>query len=190
MIPYKQLSDNDLLYLMSKDREQAFNELFNRYWDKLLQKAIQKIDDVMEAENIVQDVFVSLWRRRKELKITNSFSHYLLVSVKYRIIKVLNRQRVRRVYFEEGCSSIDLLDDSTRQYLDFVELQERLEQLVGNLPEKARLIYRMNKEEGMSYREIASELDITEKAVDAHLGRVKKALRSGLQRFLSVYLFI
>jgi len=190
MIPYKQLSDSDLLCLMAKGQEQAFSELFSRYWDKLLQIAIHKIDDIMEAENIVQDVFVSLWKRRKELNITGSFQHYLMVAVKYRVIKVLNHQRVRRVYFEDGCSSVDLLDDSTRQYLDFVELQDRLEQLVGNLPEKARLIYRMNKEEDMSYREIASELDITEKAVDAHLVRAKKVLRSGLQRFLSVYLFV
>ena len=70
MIPDKHLSDRELLYLMSKGKEQAFNELFNRYWDKLLQTAIHKVDDVMEAENIVQDVFVSLWKRRKDLNIT------------------------------------------------------------------------------------------------------------------------
>ena len=189
MIPDKHLSDRELLYLMSKGKEQAFNELFNRYWDKLLQTAIHKVDDVMEAENIVQDVFVSLWKRRKDLNIAGNFQHYLLVAVKYRIIKALNHQRVRRLYFEEGHGSVDLLDDATQQYLDFAELQGRLEQLVGMLPEKARLIYRMNKEEGMSYREIASALDITEKAVDAHLVRVKKNLRAGLQRFQAVYLW-
>lgn len=190
MMPHKTLSDSELLCLMSKGKEQAFSELFNRYWDKLLQTAIHKIGDVMEAENIVQDVFVSLWKRRKDLNITGNFQHYLLVAVKYRIIKVLNHQRVRRMYFEEGHGSVDLLDDATQQYLDFAELQERLEQLVGDLPQKARLIYRMNKEEGMSYREIASELNITEKAVDAHLVRVKKNLRSGLQHFLSLYLLV
>src|SRR5690606_3202259 len=146
MIPYKQLSDSDLLCLMTKDQEQAFSELFSRYWDKLLQTAIHKIDDVMEAENIVQDVFVSLWKRRKELNITGSFQHYLLVAVKYRLKKVLHDQRVRRVDVEQGCNSVDLLDASTRQYLDFVELQVRLEQHGGKLTEKARLIYRMNKE--------------------------------------------
>ena len=190
MLSYHMLSDSELLDLMARGKEHAFNELFNRYWDKLLQTAIHKVDDVMEAENIVQDVFVSLWKRRKTLEIKGSFSHYLLVSVKYRVIKTLNRQRMHRLYREEGLAGADLLDDSTQQYLDFQELKQRLEELVGNLPEKARLIYCMNKDEGMSYREIAEELNMTEKAVDAHLVRARKILRSGLYYCLLLYLLI
>ncbi len=189
MLLYQMLSDHELLDLIAEGKEHAFNELFNRYWDKLLQTAVHKVEDVMEAENIVQDVFVSLWKRRKDLQIKGSFSHYLLVSVKYRVIKTLNRQRTQRLYLEGEHAYTDLLDDSTQQYLDFMELRQRLEKLIGDLPEKARLIYRMNKDEGMSYREIAEELNITEKAVDAHLVRTKKILRSGLYHFLLLNLF-
>ncbi|SEN92808.1 RNA polymerase sigma-70 factor, ECF subfamily [bacterium A37T11] len=184
----EQLSDERLLELIAQNNEKAFNTLYNRYWEKLLQVATYKTQDIMEAENIVQDLFVSLWKRRADLDIRGDFSHYLLVSVKYRVIKVLNKQRSRRLYEERSINSVDLLDNTTQQLLDFRELQQQLEALVGALPEKIQLIYRMNKEEGKSYKEIASTLNMSEKAVDAHLVRVKKRLWSSLSNFLSVFL--
>ena len=81
-----------------------------------------------EAENIVQDVFVSLWDRRNQLVIKGSLEAYLVVSVKYRVIKWLNRQYTQSLYNDEGVA-IDVLDDSTQEYLAFDELQERLAQV-------------------------------------------------------------
>lgn len=139
----------------------------------------------MEAENIVQDVFVSLWKRRESLRIKGDFSHYLFVSVKYRVLKVLAKQSAERSVSLDMATEI--LDDSTQQYLDFEEIRERLEVLVGKLPVKSRLVYQM-KNEDKSYKEIAAELKISEKAVDAHLLRARRKLRVELGSFLGSFL--
>ncbi|MNR26805.1 RNA polymerase sigma factor [compost metagenome] len=143
---------------------------------------------MIEAENIVQDVFVSLWKRRACLEINSEFKNYLIVSVKYGVIKFLNRQRTKRLAEENSASSYDVLDDSTQQYLDFEELRFKLEEMISKLPQKIALIYRMNKDEGMSHREIAHTLGMSEKAVNSHLVRTKKILRAGLDTFLSTIL--
>jgi RNA polymerase sigma-70 factor (family 1) len=184
-----ELSDKELLELMSRDNKLAFNTLYYRYWDKVFSYALQKMADVMEAENVVQDVFFSLWQRRFTLQISGEFQHYLVVSVKYRVIKELNKQRSQRIYEGYATSATDVLDDSTQQYLAFDELYERLEAAIRSLPERSQLIYRMNKEDGLSYKEIGGELNLTEKAVGLHLVRIKKVLRATLGGFLTTILF-
>jgi len=188
MTDYTKFTDSKLLELMAQDDQVAFTTIYNRYWIKTLNLAVHKIGDVMEAENIIQDIFVSLWKRRQSLIITNALENFLLVSVKYRVIKVLNSQRTERLYNEINCFTVDVLDDSTQQYLSFEELRQRLEMLIGKLPEQSRLIYRMNKEENMSYKAIAEELNITERSVEAHLARAKKTLKTALGSFLATFL--
>ena len=179
-------TDSELLALFKQGDQAAFDILYQRYWQRVLALAHQKTGDLMEAENIVQDVFVSLWKRRYSLTLTGDFSNYLFVSVKYRVLKVLAQKKRR--YAESLEAAEDLLDDSTQQYLAFDELRGRLEMLISALPEKSQVVYRLNKEEGKSYKEIAEELDMTEKAVDAHLVRAKRSLRTGLGSFLGSFL--
>jgi RNA polymerase sigma-70 factor (family 1) len=188
MTDYTEFTDHKLLELMAQDDHVAFNTIYNRYWSKVLNLATHKTGDIMEAENIIQDIFVSLWKRRHSLIITNALENFLFVSVKYRVIKVLNTQRTERLYNETDGLTVDVLDDSTQQYLSFEELRQRLEMLIGKLPEQSRLIYRMNKEENMSYKAIAEKLDITERSVEAHLARAKKTLKTALGSFLTTFL--
>lgn len=111
-----------------------------------------------------------------------------MASVKYRVIKLLDKQRQQRLYQQAVLPAMDLLDDSTQQFLDLAELTRRLEELVGLLPETSRLVYKLNKEEGKSYKEISEQMGISEKAVDGHLSRAKKVLRTGLGSHLSSFL--
>ncbi|HWW39420.1 RNA polymerase sigma-70 factor [Pedobacter sp.] len=182
------LSDHELVLLLKEGRHTAFEELYNRYWKKILHLATQKTGDIIEAENIVQDIFVSLWKRREDLSISSSLNNYLVVSIKYRVIKWLDKQRSQRLYEGEQLATYDILDDSTQQYLEFQELRDRLEKVLATLPEKSVIIYRMNREAGMSHREIAIELGMSEKAINSHLVRTKKILRAHLSSFLASFL--
>jgi RNA polymerase sigma-70 factor (family 1) len=180
--------DSELAGLLKSGDHAAFTVIYRRYWKKLLHYALQKTGDAMEAENIVQDVFVSLWNRRAKLQFSGELSPYLTVSVKYRVIKLLSKQNARRKYASDTLHTLDLPDDSTRSWLEFTELQERLEQLLNVLPEKAQLIYRLHNDEGRSHREIADELGMNEKAVNTQLVRTRKSLRLGLNSFLNSFL--
>jgi len=188
MKSYPSFTDAELITLFCEGDNHAFTEIYNRHWKQVLYYAAQKTEDIAVAEDIVQDVFVSLWKRRAQLEIIAEFKNYLIVSIKYRVIKFLNRQRIKRLAEQSNVLNYDVLDDSTQQYLDFDELRSALEEMVSKLPERTALIYRMNKEEGMSHREIAIEMGMSEKAVNANLVRTKKILRAGLNTFLLGFL--
>ena len=184
MCNYTILNDQELISLLQADDERSFTEMYNRYWTKLFAIAANKLRDLNEAEEIVQDIFVSLWKRRNVLSVTDTLSVYLAVSVKYRVIKVLDKRNHQQKYADYSKSAFNIYDDSTQQWLEFEELKNQLSILVADLPEKCRLVYQLSRESGLSHRKIAEQLGISEKTVEAHLGKAMKTLRAGLGQLL------
>ena len=184
----KSYTDSELLSLLRQGVESGFTEIYNRYWKNLLVVAANKTRDLDEAEEIVQDIFVSLWNRRETLEITSSLNNYLAVSVKYRVIKALAKKNHRQKFAEQNLQNNILLDDSTQEWLEFEELQQQLQELVAALPEKCRLVYQLSRESGYSQKQISEELGIAEKTVEAHLSKALKSIRNGLNHFLYTFL--
>lgn len=185
MARYSTHSDQELLDLLKKDDDAAFTEIYNRYWKKLFTAASNKLDDLAEAEDIVQQVFITIWNRRAVLEITSSLASYLAVAVKYHVFKSLDKNFKRRQFAgdEAAAAILEVADDSTRQWLEFQEVRERLALLVAALPEKCRLVYQLSREQGYSQKQIAAELDISEKTVEAHMSKAIKSLKTGLKSF-------
>jgi RNA polymerase sigma-70 factor (family 1) len=181
---YNILNDKELTSLLQAGDEHAFTEIYNRYWSKLFAIAANKIRELGEAEEIVQDIFVSLWKRRAELSVIDTLSSYLAVSVKYQVIKVLDKRNNQKKYSDYSQHTANITDDSTQQWLEFEELRSRLAAFVADLPEKCRLVYQLSRESGYSQKKIAVELSISEKTVEAHLGKAIKTLRARLSQFL------
>ncbi len=181
MTAYSQYLDNKLVQLLTIGDETAFTEIYNRYWAKLFSVASNKVKDLSIAEELVQDIFLDLWKRRKEITITGELAAYLAVAMKYKVINArLKLDRARE--FVQQASKFSNTDDSTRQNLSFSELKGRLEVLVNKLPENYQLIYRLSREAGLSQKEISQHLEITEKAVEGRLSRAIKFIQSGLGR--------
>jgi len=183
-MPLDLLTDSELLILMQQGDEKGFTEIFNRYWKVILAVAANKTGDLDEAEEIVQDIFVSLWNRREQLQLTSSLKNYLTVSVKYQVIKALAKKNNYQKFADHSSLANDLLDNSTQEWLEFEELRHRLSELVAELPEKCRLVYQLSRDAGYSQKQIAKELGISEKTVEAHLGKALKTLRAGLNQFI------
>jgi RNA polymerase sigma-70 factor (family 1) len=181
---YNILNDKELVGLLQAGDEFAFTEIYNRYWSKLFAIAANKIRELNEAEEVVQDIFVSLWKRRNELGIIDTLSAYLAVSVKYRVIKILDKRNSRQKYADHRQRAASLADDSTQQWLEFEELKNRLAAFVADLPEKCRLVYQLSRESGFTQKKIATEMGISEKTVEAHLSKALKTLRARLSQFL------
>lgn len=180
-----QYPDAELAALLRDNDEEAFTEIYNRYWKRLLTVAVNKTGSLEEAEEIVQDIFVSLWERRGRLELTTSLENYLAVSVKYRVIKAFAKKGREQKYLRHGLETADLADGATQEWLDFEELRAQLSTLVSRLPRKCRLVYRLSREAGYSQKQVAKEMGISEKTVEAHLGKALKLIRSGLHHFLS-----
>lgn len=172
-------SDEQLLDLLRQGDEVAFTMIYNRYWDKLFTVAAHKLNNAAEAEEVVQEIFLDLWNRREIVQVHSALSSYLAVAVKYKVINILAHRNVKLKALME--LKRPEADYSTSNWLSFEELQENLEKLVAKLPGKCRIVFRMSRSEGLTQKQIASALDISEKTVEAHLGKAIRILRTGLQ---------
>ncbi len=180
------ISDSELLPLLSKGDEKAFTEIYNRYWEKLLFLGSIKLRSLAVAEELVQDIFLDLWNRRAELNITGSLESYLAVSMKYKVINAQVRLMRTEKHLKEAGSIANLQRNTTEEWVQFQELRQRLSALVSKLPERCRITYELKNETGLSQKQIADRLNISEKAVEANLARAMKALRSAINQLFSL----
>ena len=170
--------ESELLHALHSGSEEAFTEIYEHYWLKLLALAYSHTNDKQDAEEIVQDVFVSIWRRRTTFKI-NSLSRYFAIAIKFSVFKFKQRQARKRVLEQENCQQEELSDDDQRMEARFLE--EYFRAVVEQLPEKCRMVFNYSRVQGMNNSEIATEMEISEKTVEAHLTKAIKALRISLK---------
>lgn len=176
---YTTYPDGELVGFLQNGDHKAYRELYMRYWDKLFYLAGKKLEDLYEAEHIVQDVFLDIWDRRAFLDITGSFEGYLVVAVKYRIINFQVKRSRDRQRDQLVSGMAPGVDNPTEKWMDFEELQVLLRDQVSRLPEKCGLAFRL-RQDGLSYREIADQMDISERTVQMHLTHARKSLKAGL----------
>lgn len=184
---YSTYLDSELIELLQHGNDDAFTELYNRYWNKLFFIAATRLKNFTDAEEVVQDIFLDLWNRRELLALTSTLASYLAVAVKYRVINVMAKRNRQARYDIYAVNHLSIADESTEEWLNFEELKMRLSKLVAQLPEKCRLVYQLSREAGYSQKQIAKELDISEKTVESHIGRAIKNLRKGLHLFSSFF---
>lgn len=182
MSSYNTYTDRELLAFLQKGDETAFTTLYLRYWDKLFYLAGKKLDDLSEAENIVQDIFLDIWRRREKLAIYDNIDGYLVVAVKYRIINAQAKRSRQEAMGKQVARQVSEADHSTEHQIAFDALLDLLQEKISRLPEKCRMAFSL-REEGLSQREIASRMDISEKTVEMHVSRALKSLRTVLRLF-------
>lgn len=180
MTDYSQYSDDDLLQELQYNRESALVALYNRYWDKLFVVAANLLNRAEEAEECVQNVFLSLWKRRENLQLRYSLHTYLAVSVKYQSLTMLAHvhRRSAQVEWNEALDMVDTVSPE-EAYLA-KELQRRIEQSINRLPAQCQLVFRMSREKNMSARAIADELQLSENTVKMHLKNATKKLKGDL----------
>lgn len=185
MSAYNGLSDNELYALLAQDNEEAFTLLYHKYWKRMLYKAMLKLQSEIDAEEVVQDAFVDIWKSRHRIEIQHSFSTYLAAIVRYKVMAKMAANKKQLLQHVENMNDLHVADHSTEQWLSFFDLQAEIETAVKALPEKCQLVFRMSREAGMSDKQIAGKLDISQKAVEAHITRALKSLRTSISQFLT-----
>jgi RNA polymerase sigma factor, sigma-70 family len=184
MINYENHTEEHLLTLLGRDDELAFTEIYNRYWKKLYATAYERLKSKELAEDVVHEVFTSLWQRRHEAVI-KSLNAYLAAATRYCTLKLFSG-------FSKADNPVEemaLPDHSTGQaFIDFRFLEQMLQQEVNRLPEKCRLVFRYSRQEQMTNNEIARELGISSKAVEKHITRAIKQLSVSLKSFFHLFL--
>lgn len=171
------LTDSNLIELLKNDNKASFEELYNRYWDKLYSHAYKRVQKEEIAEEIVQDFFTSLWINRTMLQITISFNSYTYAAVRNLVFKYYQKEYSHKKYQEVARLYATESDHSTEDLIDYNDLLRTIEKEVVALPPKCQGVYRLSRNEYKSNKEIANILQISEKTVENHITRALRVLR-------------
>ena len=167
---------------IKKSDEQAFEVLFTAFYKSLCLYAKQFLNEDEAAEEVAQDIFVKLWEKRNSLEIEISVKNYLFRSVKNQCLNVLQHNKIKKQYSEKVLESSKQDPDPSQYFLE-IELAQKIELTIDSLPDKRKEIFRMSREEGMKYKEIADKLNISIKTVEAQMGLALKYLREKLKKY-------
>jgi RNA polymerase sigma-70 factor (family 1) len=173
--------ENDLLNALRAGDEHAFSIIFKKYWQHLYRIAIVKVQSREVAEEIVQELLVTLWEKRNVLLI-NNLTHYLNASLKNRCIDHIRRNTTKEKYWQYIKSYFPVMD--VQDEVNAHELEEAIEKGMAGLPEKSRMIFTLNRVEGISNSEIAKRTNLSEKSVEYHITKSLKQLKKHLKDFV------
>ena len=182
MKPIREQSEQDLIHLIKKQDKTAFRALFDRYYPSLLGTGINLLKDKEVAKDVVQDVFLQIWKNREKLQINTSLEAYLKRAV---INRSLNKIRSRKGNTgTEELKYEQVNEPSAQEELEGGDVKKALDRGLRKLPERCRLIFTLKRIEGMSQKEIASQLDISTKTIENQMTKALKVLKEELRPFL------
>lgn len=167
------------------ENEQAFAALFRLLYDRLLRFCIQYVDSREAAEEIVSDVFVKLWNRRLELENVANLEVYLFVAVKNHSLNYLEQFSTLRIApLDDGLAQLSAPADPEKE-MEWKEMHHRLDQEVNRLPDQCRKVFRLIRDEGFRYKDVAVILNISPRTVETQLFRAIRRLNEAIAPFLS-----
>jgi|SRR6218665_61057 len=159
--------------------QQAFASLFRLLYPRLLSFALQYVHVKETAEEIANDVFIKLWNRKEYLDEVNNLSTYLFVSVKNLSLNYLKQYSHIHVVIENTEGDAGLVNhENPEQQLEWKEMSFQLSQAIDNLPDQCRAVFKLIKEDGFRYKEVAEILGISPRTVETQLFRAMKKLQA------------
>lgn len=180
MSRYAQYKDEELIgYLRSGDHA-AFTEIFNRYWELMINMAFRRLQSREDAEEVVQRLFVSLYTRRREINPKGCLEAYLKTALKYKVIDAYRSQQVHYARLDNLIAESRLISPPADR-LELAELKETVNNAVNKLPARCREVFVMSRYEQRSHRDIAARLNISVSTVKKHLNKALKMLRAELR---------
>jgi RNA polymerase sigma-70 factor (ECF subfamily) len=166
-----------------------FEQLFRTHFVHLSNFANQYIEDTDACKDIVQRVFINLWEKRQQIDPQKSIVSYLFTSVRNRCLNhIRDHKKYRSQLLDLDCADLEIAIEDDDHFLE--ELQGQIQLALEALPDKCRLVFEMSRFQDMKYKDIAQQLDISEKTVEAHMSKALRSLRERLGRYLTLLLSI
>lgn len=161
-----------------------FEQFFREFYKPLLSYAYRFFEDQQDAEEIIQDLFFKLWDKRAKLEITSSLTSYLFRAVRNNCLQAIKYQKNKtkyQAYLKNQTK--DYQESEPLESLEYSELNEKVNQILNELPERCQEIFRLNRFHGLKYKEIAIKLSISIKTVEANMSKALKLFRTSLVEY-------
>lgn len=175
----------DKALLKSADEQLAFRMLYERYWEELYKKAFRRLNHEEDAEDVVQEIFISLWRNRHTIEVQESIAPYLFTALKYGIIKIVQQKAKKGILLPLSLVELEDHLDKSDEILECREMKSRIDQEVEGLPDRMRQIYQLSRVQHLKNGEIAQMLRISEQTVKNTLVATLKRLKSKVLLFIT-----
>ena len=164
--------------------EAAFDDLFTAFYGKLQAYAFSVLQNEVQAEEVVQTVFCRIWEKRLKWEVTTSLKAYLYGSVYHRCIDGLRRDKHAQKYQRHVLQNTEGQAAPASGKAELKELEIKLQYALSQLPDQCRAIFQLSRFSGFKYREIAEQLGLSIKTVEAQVSKALKHLRDQLTDYL------
>ena len=180
----EKLDDKDILEKLNNNDERAIELLFERFFDYLCAVVYRVIHDYEAARDVVQDIFLDLWKKRQTITVETALRPYLRRAAVNRALNYIKRRKI--ITNDDEDAALDLPSNSISGQADMerAELETRIYSVIESLPPKCKLVFGMSRFENMSYQEIADALDISVKTVENQISKALKILRSEIYVYM------
>jgi|TARA_R110002050_G_scaffold97750_1_gene203191 RNA polymerase sigma-70 factor (family 1) len=191
----REANEREVLFKLSAGDRFAFGVLFNMFYSKLYYFALHYLNDEENSKDVVQDVFSFVWEDRQKLSEVRDLSAWLYTLTKYQCLKKIEHLKVKQKHsdnlrFRELSIVQNSLNDLDTSPVIIDEINQIIEKCLGELSPQSKRIFELSRFENKKNREIAMELNISTKAVEAHITKVLKLLRIALKNYLPLVLFL
>lgn len=190
MEQYKLHGDQELVRLMQSGDQRVLVEIYNRYWDKMLAVAFNRLGNQEEAEECVQDVLYKLWKLRNDFSLVKiELSNYLARAIRNQSFNILDQRHRARLKSSLYAPAEDINMLSPERELILRELQQQIDNAIHALPPQCQLVFKLSGQDGLSNKEIAEKLNLSENTIKSHLKKANKDIQ-GNMKLLSTLVFV
>lgn len=190
---YKSYGDQELVQLMQNGDERVLIEIYDRYWDKMLAVAFNRLGNQEEAEECVQDVLYKLWKLRNDFSLAKvELANYLARAIRNQSFNVLDRRYRERIKSENYSPGNDINLLSPERQLMIRELKEQIDNSINALPPQCQLVFKLSRQEGLSNKEIAEKLNLSENTIKSHIKKANRDIQGDINllvTLISIYTF-
>lgn len=180
-----------------KGDEMAFGYFYEKYFRRIQSFCVQFIYDTEEAENLAQEAFVHLWQNHQSIESINGIQSFLYTYSKSKCLNLIRHNKVKDKFKNELLNqterelNIEVLNSISFDTLELNELERVIQESINELPRKTREVFIKKRFENKKNSEIAEEMQVTIKAVEAHMTKALKILKSKLSDYLFlIFIFI
>ncbi|RIH66904.1 RNA polymerase sigma-70 factor [Mariniphaga sediminis] len=176
------LTEKALYKALKSGQPEAFNALYYKYHKKLFAFIYKFLKNWHDTEDLVQKVFVIIWEKKENIDLNKSFNNYIFIIARNEVYDFLKKKALMDYCDDYALSNIK----QTEEGIETKRIVETIYSLIKKLPERRRQIFLLNRDHGLTYKQIAVRLNISENTVDTQIRNALNFLRGELPRYLKV----